>query len=109
MARIRIPPPEGADRPACPAACLADFFAGGIENRYRPPCVGGAMERIVLWGSRLALPVIAYLLAQILYWLWFDNLYVGNHVGNLIGGMSLGVVFVLVLVLAFASWCLDGK
>jgi len=67
------------------------------------------MERIVLWGSRLALPVIAYLLAQTLYWLWFDNLYVGNHVGNLIGGMSLSVVLVLVLVLALASWCFDGE
>lgn len=67
------------------------------------------MERVVLWASRFALPAIACLLGQVLYWLWFDDLYVDNHVGNLIGGMSLSVVLMLVLVLALASWCLDGK
>jgi hypothetical protein len=64
------------------------------------------LERVVLWVSRLALPAITYLLGQVLYWLWFDNLDVDNHVGVLIGGLSLSVVLLLVLVLTLTSWCL---
>ncbi|WIM09292.1 hypothetical protein [Enhydrobacter sp.] len=67
------------------------------------------MERVVLWASRLALPAIAGLLGQVLYWFWFDDLYIGHRVERLIGGLSLGIVLVLVLVLALASWCFREK
>jgi hypothetical protein len=73
------------------------------------PLRSSSLERVVLWVSRLALPAIAYLLGQVLYWLWFDELHAGNHTADLIGGLSLGVVFVLVLVLALASWCFGEK
>lgn len=73
------------------------------------PRRGSSLERIVLWVSRLALPVIAYLIGQVLYWLWFDNPHVGNHLGDMIGGLSLGVVLVLVLVLTLTSWCFGEK
>lgn len=63
----------------------------------------------MLWVSRLALPAIAYLLGQVLYWLWFDNLDVDNHVGVLIGGLSLSVVLLLVLVLTLTSWCFGER
>lgn len=63
----------------------------------------------MLWVSRLALPAIAYLLGQVLYWLWSDHLYAGSHVGDLIGGLALGVVLVLVLVLTLTSWCFSEK
>jgi hypothetical protein len=73
------------------------------------PRRSSSLERVVLWVSRLALPAIAYSLGQVLYWLWFDNLYVDNHVGDLIGGLSLSVVLVLVLVLTLTSWCFGEK
>jgi hypothetical protein len=94
------------------------------ENWARPFLEGGAktdggsvhfsrrsssLERVVLWVSRLALPMTGYLLGQVLYWLWFDNLHVGNHIGNMIGGLSLSVVLVLVLVLTVTSWCFGEK
>jgi hypothetical protein len=66
------------------------------------------MERVVLWASRLALPAVAGLLGQVLYWFWFDP-YMGNRVARLVGGLSLGVVLVLVLALALASWCFREK
>jgi hypothetical protein len=68
-----------------------------------------SLERVVLWVSRLALPAITYLLGQVLYWLWFDNLDVDNHVGVLIGGLSLSVVLLLVLVLTLTSWCFGER
>lgn len=63
----------------------------------------------MLWVSRLALPAIAYLLGQVLYWLWFDDFYVDNRVGDLIGGLVLAVALVPVLVLTLTSWCFGEK
>lgn len=63
----------------------------------------------MLWVSTLALPAIAYLLGQVLYWLWFDDPYVDNRVGDLIGGLVLAVALVPVLVLTLTSWCFGQK
>jgi hypothetical protein len=73
------------------------------------PRRNSSVERVVLWGSRLALPAIAYLLGQVLCWLWVDDLHMANHAGVMIEGLSLSVVFVLVLVLTLTSWCFREK
>lgn len=80
----------------------------GASSNPRPRR-GSLVERVVLWVSRLALPAIAYLLGQVLYWLWFDDLYVDNRVGDLIGGLVLAVALVPVLVLTLTSWCFGEK
>src|SRR5690349_13660988 len=50
------------------------FWRGGAKigagSTHRPRR-GSLVERVVLWVSRFALPAIAYLLGQVLYWLWF--------------------------------------
>ena len=42
--------------------------------------------------------MIAYLLVQAVYWLWFDDRSAANRLGNLFSGLSLSVVFALVCI-----------
>jgi hypothetical protein len=60
-------------------------------------------ERIWLWMLRLVLPIILGLCGQLIFWMWFNNVY-GLNAWSVVGGVLLGGVAVLVALWAWHSW-----
>jgi hypothetical protein len=61
-------------------------------------------ERICRWILRLALPVLVYLSGQVLYWIWFDNVYGPPDLGGFLAGIPLAVVAIAAAIWAVGVW-----
>ncbi len=60
-------------------------------------------ERVCLWMLRLLLPLIVALCGQLIFWMWFDDVYRGGTWSILSGGL-LTVVAVAVSCWAGRAW-----
>jgi hypothetical protein len=63
-------------------------------------------EQICRWALRLLLPLILALCGQLVFWMWFDNVY-GPDVWSVVGGSVLAVVSVPVALWTWHSWLPD--
>jgi hypothetical protein len=61
-------------------------------------------ERICRWILRLVLPVLVYLSGQVLYWIWFDNVYGPPDLGGFLAGAPLLVVAIAAGIWAIGVW-----
>jgi hypothetical protein len=65
-----------------------------------------AEEQICRWALRLLLPMILALCGQLIFWMWFDDIY-GPNVWSIVGGSLLAMVAVPVALWAWHSWLPD--
>jgi uncharacterized membrane protein YoaK (UPF0700 family) len=56
------------------------------------------------WVLRLVLPIVTYMLGQVVYWLWFDNVQHHNPELTLAGSIMLAFVTAVVGLWALAAW-----
>ncbi|HEY6981603.1 MAG TPA: hypothetical protein VH499_11645 [Reyranella sp.] len=63
----------------------------------------GRDERLWTWLLRLVLPVILGLCAQLISWMWFNNVY-GLDAWSVAGGILLAFVVVPLAVWTWHSW-----
>jgi hypothetical protein len=61
-------------------------------------------ERICRWILRLALPILVYLSGQVLYWIWFDNVYGPPDLGGFLAGIPLAIVAIAAAIWAVGVW-----
>jgi len=72
---------------------MTSVFDEGLSRAPVPSPADGAVPlppstqlfRVWHWVVRLVLPVLVFLAGQVLYWLWFDNIYARNW-ANIVGG-----------------------
>lgn len=60
-------------------------------------------ERVCLWLLRLLLPVILGLCCQLIFWMWFNNVY-GPNSWSIAGGVLLVFVAAPVALWTWYSW-----
>jgi hypothetical protein len=60
-------------------------------------------ERGFIWVQRLVWPLVAYMSAQVAYWIWFDATYVEQW-PSLIASFAFIIVALLAVFWAFNSW-----
>lgn len=60
-------------------------------------------ERICLWVIRLLLPVILGLCCQLIFWMWFNDVY-GPNSWSIVGGVLLVFVAAPVALWTWYSW-----
>lgn len=76
---------------------------GRTAAAVREPAEFGRDERLWTWLLRLILPVILGLCAQLISWMWFNNVY-GLDAWSIAGGILLAFVVVPVAVWTWHSW-----
>ena len=60
-------------------------------------------ERVCLWLLRLLLPVILGLCCQLIFWMWFNDVY-GPNSWSIVGGVLLVFVAAPVALWTWYSW-----
>ncbi|WIM11334.1 hypothetical protein [Enhydrobacter sp.] len=60
-------------------------------------------ERVCLWLLRLLLPVILGLCCQLIFWMWFNDVY-GPNGWSIVGGVILVFVAAPVALWTWYSW-----
>ncbi len=60
-------------------------------------------ERVCIWVIRLLLPVILGLCCQLIFWMWFNDVY-GPNSWSIVGGVLLVFVAAPVALWTWYSW-----
>src|SRR6185437_3714787 len=63
-------------------------------------------EEVCRWALRLLLPLILALCGQLIFWMWFDDIY-GPNTWSIVGGSLLALVTVPVALWTWYSWLPD--
>ena len=81
---------------------LGSAPSGGLDGRDLP---AGSPHPFNLWPwvVRLVLPVLLYLAGQVLYWLWFDNIYAYNW-ANVVGGLWIAFTMAIIVLWTVCAW-----
>ena len=77
--------------------------ARGNGSLRMPPPVPVNVPRIWRWIVRLVLPVLILLAGQVLYWIWFDNIYTSNW-ASVVGGCWIAFTMAIILVWLVCAW-----
>jgi hypothetical protein len=90
---------------------MTSVFDEGLSRAPVPSPADGAVPlppstqlfRVWHWVVRLVLPVLVFLAGQVLYWLWFDNIYARNW-ANIVGGFWIAFTLAIILVWLVCAW-----
>jgi hypothetical protein len=63
-------------------------------------------EEVCRWALRLLLPLILALCGQLIFWMWFDDVY-GPNTWSIVGGSLLAAVTIPVALWTWYSWLPD--
>jgi hypothetical protein len=90
---------------------MTSVFDEGLSRAPAPRRTDGTaalppstqLFRVWHWVVRLVLPVLVFLAGQVLYWLWFDNIYARNW-ANIVGGFWIAFTLAIIMVWLVCAW-----